>query len=218
MATSGVSISQTRYDALVKKAQGCPVVSEYVEKHHILPRSMGGTNAPSNLVIFTAREHFLAHWLLYRIYRTPAMARAFKLMVNDQKRRRGRDYAAAREVMAHDMRGDRNVSRRPEVREKLKANCYSVFAGQKRPEHASLMREKGLIRGNKNPAYGKGQLQAGALNHMARKVVGLHPWYGIAMWGTATAAAQQLGVSLQAVAQAVRLSARSKGWRLEYIK
>ena len=218
MATSGTSISQTRYDALIKNAQERPAVSTYAEKHHILPRSMGGTDAPSNLVIFTAREHFLAHWLLYRIHRTPAMARAFRLMTNDQVRRRGRDYATAREIMSTAMRGDRNVSKRPDVRAKLKANAYSVFAGQKRPAHAALMREKGLIRGDKNPAYGKGARQAGVLNHMARKVVGLHPWYGLAVWGTATAAAQQLGVSLQAVAQAVRRSARSKGWRLEYVK
>jgi hypothetical protein len=218
MTTSGKSISQTRYEAIVAKAKARTDAGTYVEVHHILPRSMGGADTEDNLVRLTAREHFLAHWLLYRIYKTPAMARSFKLMVNDQARRRGRDYAAAREIMAHDMRGDRNVSRRPEVRKKLRENCYSAFAGKKRPEHAALMREKGLIRGDKNPGYGKGSLQAGALNHMARKVVGLHPWYGVFVWETATAAAQQLDVTLQAVVQAVRRSARSKGWRLEYVK
>lgn len=218
MATSGKSISQIRYEALIAKARARSEVGTYAEEHHVLPRSMGGSDTADNLVRLTAREHFLAHWLLYRIHKTPAMARSFKLMVNDQTRRRGRDYAAAREIMAQDMRGDRNVSRRPEVRKKLRDNCYSAFAGKKRPEHAALMREKALICGSKNPMYGKGALQAGVLNHMARRVVGLHPWYGVAVWGTATAAAQQLGVSLQAVAQAVRLSARSKGWRLEYMK
>jgi hypothetical protein len=146
------------------------------------------------------------------------MARAFKLMANDQNRRRGRDYAAAREVMAADMRGENNVSKRPEVRKKLKENARSVFAGKKRPDHAAVMRAKGLIKGENNPMFGKGAQQAGALNHMARKVVGLHPWYGVAMWETASAAATQIGVSLQAIAQAVRRNARSKGWRLEYIQ
>ncbi len=218
MTTSGKSISQNRYAALVATAKARFNAGTYVEKHHIIPRSMGGSDTADNLVCLTAREHFLAHWLLYRIHKTPAMARAFKLMVNDQTRRRGRDYAAAREIMAQDMRGDRNVSRRPEVRKKLRDNCSSPFAGKKRPEHAALMREKGLIRGDKNPAYGKGALQAGALNRMARKVVGLHPWYEVFVWETATAAAQQLDVSLQAIVQAVRRSARSKGWRLEYVK
>lgn len=44
----------------------------YYEQHHILPRSEGGNNAQENLVLLTAREHFLAHWLLYRINPTIA--------------------------------------------------------------------------------------------------------------------------------------------------
>lgn len=36
----------------------------YYEKHHILPRSLGGTNDKENLVLLTSREHFLCHWLL----------------------------------------------------------------------------------------------------------------------------------------------------------
>lgn len=36
----------------------------YYEKHHILPKSLGGTNRKSNLVLLTAQEHFRAHFLL----------------------------------------------------------------------------------------------------------------------------------------------------------
>ena len=36
----------------------------YTEKHHILPRSIGGDNSPENLVVLTAREHFICHYLL----------------------------------------------------------------------------------------------------------------------------------------------------------
>lgn len=43
-------------------------VSGYAEIHHISPRCMGGTDAASNLVRLTAREHYLAHLLLVRIY------------------------------------------------------------------------------------------------------------------------------------------------------
>jgi hypothetical protein len=39
----------------------------YTEKHHIIPKSMGGDNSPSNLVKLTAREHFVCHRLLARI-------------------------------------------------------------------------------------------------------------------------------------------------------
>jgi hypothetical protein len=40
----------------------------YYERHHIVPLCMGGTNEKSNLVLLTCREHFLAHWLLVKIY------------------------------------------------------------------------------------------------------------------------------------------------------
>ena len=39
----------------------------YYEKHHIIPKALGGTNTPNNIVHLTAREHYIAHWLLYRI-------------------------------------------------------------------------------------------------------------------------------------------------------
>lgn len=211
------NVNKARYERLVTKAKASTRRNVYIEVHHIIPRSEGGTDAPDNLVELTAREHFLAHWLLYRIYKTPASARAFKLMVNDQKRRRGRDYAEARQVMSESMRGENNVSKRPEVRQKLKQNASKPFLGKKRPEHSAAMKSKGLILGERNPFFGAGHRQLGEKNHMARKVVGLHIYHGIACWPTATEAAKSLGVTLQAVAQAVRRNARSKGWRLEYV-
>ena len=40
----------------------------YYEKHHILPKSLGGSNDENNLVKLTAREHFICHWLLVKMY------------------------------------------------------------------------------------------------------------------------------------------------------
>jgi len=40
----------------------------YFEKHHILPKSLGGSNDKNNLVKLTAREHFICHWLLVKMY------------------------------------------------------------------------------------------------------------------------------------------------------
>lgn len=37
------------------------------ETHHILPKSLGGSNSPDNLVVLTPREHFFAHLLLIKI-------------------------------------------------------------------------------------------------------------------------------------------------------
>lgn len=217
MATSGTA-SEKRYARLIAHARSREAVEGYGEKHHVIPRSQGGGNEATNLVLLTAREHFLAHWLLYRIYRTPAMARAFKLMLQTQGRRRGRDYAEAREVMSRSMRGDNNVARRPEVRQKLRDNVHSPFAGKKRPEQASLMRSRGVFVGANNPGHGMGARQQGVLNHRARKVVGVHPYAGPCRWDTLTHAACDLGVSVQAVSQSIRLKGRTKGWRMELVK
>lgn len=40
----------------------------YSEKHHIIPRCLGGTDDKSNIVTLTYREHFLCHKLLCKIY------------------------------------------------------------------------------------------------------------------------------------------------------
>jgi 5-methylcytosine-specific restriction endonuclease McrA len=40
----------------------------YFEIHHIIPRSLGGSNDKSNLVMFTGREHYIAHMLLWKAF------------------------------------------------------------------------------------------------------------------------------------------------------
>lgn len=55
------------YTALMEKASQRQLVG-YSEKHHIVPKCMGGSNAKSNLVLLTAKEHFIAHKLLVRVH------------------------------------------------------------------------------------------------------------------------------------------------------
>lgn len=43
-------------------------IDEYTELHHIKPRCMGGTDSEDNLVRLTLREHFIAHWILWKAY------------------------------------------------------------------------------------------------------------------------------------------------------
>ena len=72
------------YEALFTKAQN-RTIEGYVEKHHIIPRSFGGNNSKSNLVSLTAREHYIAHALLWRIKFPPLyhskMSYALRLMI-----------------------------------------------------------------------------------------------------------------------------------------
>src|SRR5258707_319526 len=55
------------YKTLMSRAIGRDL-DQYTERHHILPKCMGGTNDPSNIVRLTPEEHFLAHQLLVRMH------------------------------------------------------------------------------------------------------------------------------------------------------
>lgn len=50
------------------------------ERHHIIMKSMGGSNNEDNLVYLTPREHFIAHRLLWLIHRNKQAAWAFRFM------------------------------------------------------------------------------------------------------------------------------------------
>jgi hypothetical protein len=56
------------YQRLIAKAKARVCPEGYVERHHILPRALGGTDDSSNLVALTAKEHFVAHVLLAKIH------------------------------------------------------------------------------------------------------------------------------------------------------
>jgi hypothetical protein len=64
------------YDLLIQKAlnivrkklKTTNAAYIYYERHHIIPKCMGGDNSKTNLVLLTPEEHYLAHLLLVRIY------------------------------------------------------------------------------------------------------------------------------------------------------
>jgi len=54
------------YYNIIQRAQ-TREISGYIERHHIIPKSLGGSNSKDNLVNLTAREHFVCHWLLTKM-------------------------------------------------------------------------------------------------------------------------------------------------------
>lgn len=55
------------YFKIIEKSLTRPITG-YTETHHIIPRSLGGTDDTTNLVKLTAREHFLCHYLLAKMH------------------------------------------------------------------------------------------------------------------------------------------------------
>src|ERR1039458_8682124 len=56
----------TWYYSIIRAARRT-TQSGYVEEHHIIPKSMGGSNSKRNLVTLTARQHFVCHLLLTKM-------------------------------------------------------------------------------------------------------------------------------------------------------
>lgn len=74
------------YTNLIEKAKARRSFDfSYYESHHILPRCMGGGNEKSNLVKLSAKEHFVAHHLLMKIYPSnKKLAKAFTMMFRNR--------------------------------------------------------------------------------------------------------------------------------------
>ena len=59
------------YSTLISYRINNPLIKSkdlYVETHHIIPRCLGGGDSKENLINLTAREHFIAHRFLSKIY------------------------------------------------------------------------------------------------------------------------------------------------------
>lgn len=60
---------QKIHDKLIESAKSRILsANTYTERHHIIPRCMGGQDTEDNLVRLLAKEHYLIHWMLVRIY------------------------------------------------------------------------------------------------------------------------------------------------------
>lgn len=109
---------------------------EYKERHHIIPKCMGGSDDEENLVDLLLREHIVAHKLLADIYPScDDVQYAFWMMCNCREYDdvvTPFEYEAARKVFIKNnpmkrpevvskLKGENNPSKRPEVRAKMRA-------------------------------------------------------------------------------------------------
>ena len=122
------------HDQIIERARHRRKPDCYCEKHHVVPRSMGGADDKSNIVVLTAREHFLIHWLLWKIHRNQSMTFAFHAMTkpvgNGRLRYTSRSFAYARQAMAQWITDNWSGEKSP---------CYgkpSPQLGSKRSENA----------------------------------------------------------------------------------
>ena len=116
------------YNLLINKAKIRDLGSDiYVEKHHIIPRCLGGSNNVDNIVKLEPREHFIAHQLLIKIYpESPRLAYAAFLMTKSNSkysRINNRLYGWLKESLSVSIKGENNPmygkTHTPEARKKI---------------------------------------------------------------------------------------------------
>ena len=82
----------------------------YYEKHHIWPKSLDGLDIQNNIISLTAREHFIAHKLLYKITKDiekRKMSYALWRMVNSKiKITSSFEYENIRRIFKNNMTGE----------------------------------------------------------------------------------------------------------------
>jgi NUMOD3 motif len=56
------------YQKIYEQLTSKNMIAEYTEKHHIIPKCMGGSDEIENIVCLTPEAHYVAHQLLVKIY------------------------------------------------------------------------------------------------------------------------------------------------------
>ena len=151
---------QKIYNDLISRAQAREPLSEYKETHHIVPKCMGGSDDKENLVELTGREHFIAHWLLCKIYDTPGLKKAFGLMCLTGK---NRSYKISSQLYELGRRRLSEAATGREVSMETREKISRALKGRKfTKEHLARMRKPKTEEAKKNIAAAK----VGVLNPM----------------------------------------------------
>jgi hypothetical protein len=157
----------TWYFNLISKAQ-TRSISGYTEKHHIIPKCLGGDNSSTNLVHLTAREHFVCHRMLTKMVDTSVKHKLVFAAWQQSRPSKHKDvkissrtYETLRKQLSETYTG----RKRAPITEQALANMRAVFKTRRKiilteqqaaQKSANLSAsKKGKLTGKDNPFYGK---------------------------------------------------------------
>lgn len=92
------------------------IYTGYIEKHHIIPKSLGGSNDKNNIVKLSAKEHFICHLLLVKmtdkddkkkmIYALHRMS--YSMSANQKRITNSREFNLVRNIISRGFTGEGN--------------------------------------------------------------------------------------------------------------
>ena len=149
----------------------------YIERHHVIPKSLGGSNDKTNIVRLTAHEHFVCHKLLVKMLpdgegkHEMIMAR-YRMMHKSKNNQRhivnSREYERARvewaRALSESRKGKPGQLRSAETRAKMSARRKGfVFSDESREK----MRQSAL--GRKHSDATKEKFKTRSSNRLGTK-------------------------------------------------
>lgn len=154
------------YENIITRAKERILEKPY-DRHHIIPKSLGGENSSNNLVVLTHREHFICHLLLIRfvditvkhkmVYAAWQQSRSFKF----SGKVTSRVYDYLRSELSKTYTGRKRKPFTDEWRENMSARSRGVKNNMFGKHHSEETKEKisanrkGLCAGSTNPFFGK---------------------------------------------------------------
>lgn len=144
------------YYNLMQKRQNTKLYKskQYCEKHHIIPKSLGGSNSQKNLVNLTPREHVIAHRFLEK----------FTQIKYGRNSKQYRSMAQALWFMLHDKKYP-NIKLTSKEYEAIRIRYCQSISGKNNRWHG--------VTGKMSPIYGRKQSEkskkANSVAHTGRK-------------------------------------------------
>lgn len=152
---------QRIHDTIISRAlsENRSKKDNYFEEHHILPKSLGGSNKKSNLVLLTTKEHFIVHRLLVEMYpkgsyewQKMVYAASFFLASSKHHSRvqvSGKFYEQIKKTLSEIKSG---IPRSEETIAKIKA---TKAKNPRKVSEEEKKRRSERMKGSRNPMFGK---------------------------------------------------------------
>jgi hypothetical protein len=163
----------SHYDRLIARARA-RTLTGYKERHHVIPRCLGGKDAQENIVELTPEEHFVAHQLLVKIYPS-VRGLAYAAIFAATKANSNKKFGWIKRRLSEAMRGNQRCLGRvlsPETRQKIAdGNRGKKFSAERKAKiGAAQLGNKSSV-GRKHSAETRAKIGA-ASKARARKSIG----------------------------------------------
>jgi hypothetical protein len=144
----------TYYYNIINASKASPPIG-YTEKHHIVPKSLGGSNDLSNLVRLTARQHYVCHLLLTKMlpksHHQKKLLHAFSAFLmrasptNQREKITSKQYEMLRKARSESAKGHKpNLGHKRTIESKKNQSntMKQKYASEKHPLHGLTYEQK----------------------------------------------------------------------------